>query len=349
MLEISTIGLDLAKHSFTVHGVGPDGHVALQRTLRRSQVLGLFSRLPACLVGLEACAGAHYWAREIARFGHDVRLIPPAYVKPYVRRQKNDATDAAAICEAVSRPSMRFCQIKTEAQQASLCVHRARERLIAQRTGLLNALRAHLAETGQILPAGAGAVIRLARALTGEPVALPVTLPDAMRPALDALARAVLALDREIAGLDKSISETVKGDARAQRLMSTPGIGPVTASALCATLGDASAFRSGRELAAFLGLVPRQNTTGGKPRLGRVSKMGDSYLRRLLTVGARAVLASMRRRPARDPGPKAVWAGRLVREKPFALAASALANKTARIVYALLRDGGVYQDRPAAV
>ena len=340
MTHISTIGIDLAKSVFHIHGVDDAGEVVVQKKFRRAQLRAYFAKLPPCLVGMEACAGAHYWSRELLALGHQVRLMPPAYVKPYVRRQKNDANDAAAICEAVRRPSMRFVSVKSEAAQALLGLHRARDILIRQRTAAINALRAHLSEFGIIAPRGAGHGRRLARRLLKGEIE---GLPDLMATALASIARTIMHLDQEITALDGEIKAAAWRSHRARLLMSIPGIGPITASALCATLGDARAFRSGRELAAFLGLVPRQNSSGGKTRLGGISKMGDAYLRRLLTVGARSVLSHAERR-AESGGARALWILKLKREKPYAVAAGALANKMARIVFALLRSNEVYRD-----
>ena len=335
-MQIATIGLDLAKTIFQVHGVDAEGGVVIRRRLRRAEVAKFFARLAPCLVGMEACAGAHFWARTIAELGHEVRLMPPAYVKPYVRRQKNDLADAAAICEAVTRPSMRFVPIKSEAQQAMLLIHRARDLLVRQRTSLINALRAHLAEFGVVVPKGAQHGRRLiTMLLTGETFGL----PDTAVPVLLGLARRCQALEAETAELEREMRRRSTEDEAVQRLLKVPGVGPITATALAATIPDAKAFRSAREFAAWLGLVPRQSSSGGRERLGGITKMGHAYLRRLLVLGAQAVL----RQAARGPDHATPWLSRLLREKPRKVAAVALANKTARIVWALLARGEAYR------
>ena len=335
-MQIATIGLDLAKTIFQVHGVDAEGGVVLRRRLRRAEVAKFFARLAPCLVGVEACAGAHFWARTIAELGHEVRLMPPAYVKPYVRRQKNDLADAAAICEAVTRPSMRFVPIKSEAQQAMLLIHRARDLLVRQRTSLINALRAHLAEFGVVVPKGAQHGRRLVTMLlTGETFGM----PDSAVPVLLGLARRCQALEAETAELEREMRRRSTEDEGVQRLLKVPGVGPITATALAATIPDANAFRSAREFAAWLGLVPRQSSSGGRERLGGITKMGHAYLRRLLVLGAQAVL----RQAARGPDHATPWLSRLLREKPRKVAAVALANKTARIVWALLARGEAYR------
>ena len=342
MSIVSMIAIDLAKSVFHLHGVDGDGGEVFRRRLRRAQLHRFMAVQPRCLVAMEACAGAHEWARQFTAMGHEVRLIPPVYVKPFVRRQKNDANDAAAIAEAARRPAMRFVAVKSVEAQATRTLHRVREQLIRQRTAGLNALRSHLAEFGVIAPRGAGFCHRLAvRVLRRDFEGVPEQLYTALAP----LARTLVQQDAEISELDREIHALARTDPVAQRLMTIPGIGPVTASALVATLGDARAFRSGRELAAFLGLVPRQHSSGGVVRLRQVSKMGDAYLRRLLTLGARAVLAHAGR-SAKRGGRRAQWVRDLKRTKPFAVAASALANKMARIVFALLRGNDVYRDHP---
>jgi transposase len=335
-MSIATIGLDLAKTVFQVHGVDAEGGVVIRRRLRRAAVAKFFAGLAPCLVGMEACAGGHFWARTLAELGHEVRLMPPAYVKPYVRRQKNDLADAAAICEAVTRPSMRFVPIKSEAQQAMLLIHRARDLLVRQRTGLINALRAHLAEFGVVMPKGAQHGRRLITMLvTGETFGMPATTV----PVLLGLARRCQALEAEIAELEREMRRRATADQAVRRLLKVPGVGPITATALAATIPDANAFRSAREFAAWLGLVPRQSSSGGRERRGGITKMGHAYLRRLLVLGAQAVL----RQAARGPNHAAPWLSRLLREKPRKVAAVALANKTARIVWALLARGEAYR------
>jgi transposase len=279
MKNVSTIGLDLAKRVFQVHGIDHQEHVTVQKRLARSEVLPWFAALTACLIGMEACGTAHFWARELGKIGHQVRLIPPAYVKPYVRRQKNDRADAAAICEAVTRPSMRFTTVKTKEQQAVQMLHRSRELLIRQRTQLLNAIRAHLAEIGFVFAQGN---MGAARAMTAVREAENGEIPASARLVLYPLADQVENLKKAIDALDKEMAARHREDANSQRLATVPGIGVVTASAIIAAIGDGKQFRSGREFAAWIGLVPRQNSSGGKERLGRISKKGNIYLRQLL-------------------------------------------------------------------
>jgi transposase len=286
---------------------------------------------------MEACASSHHWARELIKLGHTVRLIPPAYVKAYVRRQKNDAADAAAICEAVSRPSMRFVPVKTVDQQAALMLHRTRALLVAQRTALICALRGHLAEFGIIAPTGPRNIAPLLVVLADK---ADDRLPALARAALRPLVRRMTMLKLEIERLDQQLLDWHRSSPVSQRLATIPGVGPLTATALAATIADPSMFRCGREFAAFLGLVPRQASSGGKERLGRISKMGDRYLRTLLVVGATAVL-----RHAKAGGSSSrVWAEALLAKKPFKLVAVALANKTARIAWAVMARGEVFRE-----
>ncbi len=329
---VTTVGLDIAKNVFRVHGIDEAGEVVAARSLRRGRVLAFFSGLPPCLVGLEACATAHHWARELTKLGHEVRLIPPSYVKAYVRRQKNDAADAAAICEAVTRPSMRFVPVKTIDQQSVLMLHRARSLLVSQRTALINALRGHLAEFGIVAAQGRQGAARL-MALLAE--SREEEIPGVARAALLPLVRQIERLDHEVRALDRQILEWHRASEASRRLATIPGIGPLTASALVAGVTDPAHFRSGREFAAFLGLVPRQSSTGGKERLGRISKMGDRYLRTLLIVGATAVLRHARKEGSALKG----WARALMERKPFRVAAVALANKMARIAWAVMARG----------
>jgi transposase len=335
--EITTIGLDLAKRVFQVHGVDAAGTVVLKRQMRRAELLRFFGKLPRCLIGLEACATAHYWARELTALGHEVRLIPPHYVKPYVRRNKSDRADAAAICEAVGRPSMRFVPVKNAAQQAGLVVHRVRDLLIRQQTMLTNALRAHLAEFGIVEPRGRDGLGKLI-----EVVQAGADLPEAARQALLSLVRQIASLAEEINALDRQMRAAAKDNEIARRLQTIPGVGPVIASALAATVTDARLFRNGRELAAWIGLTPRQHSTGGRLRLGGISKRGDRYLRRLLVNGAQAVL--LRSKAARsDP-----WLLRLRAQKPLLKVAVALANKLARIAWAIMAHDETYRRRVTA-
>ena len=341
-MQVSTIGLDLAKSVFQVHAVDPCGKAVLVRKLRRKQMLEFFGKMPPCLVGMEACATAHHWARELTKLGHTVRLIPPSYVKAYVKRSKNDAADAAAICEAVTRPSMRIVPVKTVVQQGTLSVHRTRDLLIGQRTQLINALRAHLAELGIVAQEGRDGLARLI-AMISEEGALQ-SLPDAMLQALRAIIALLASLQQQIGNLDRCIQSQHRASEMSRRLESIPGIGVIGATALAATITDPSAFKSGRDLAAWIGLVPRQNSSGGKERLGGISKQGDRYLRRLLVAGATSVIQHVRRHPEKHP-----WIAKLLARKPAKVVAVAVANKTARIAWAIMSRGGVYSAPALAV
>jgi len=337
-MNITRIGLDLAKNVFQVHGVGRDERPAVRRQLKRGQVRAYFERLPACLIGLEACAGAHYWARELGRLGHEVKLIPPQYVKPYVKSQKNDANDAEAICEAVGRPHMRFAAVKTVAQQDLQAVHRIRSELVRQRTAKANQIRGLLAEYGIIVPSR---IESLRRALPEIQEDAENGLTALFRGLLTGLRQDLEAFDRRVAELDESIKTVARTDAAAQRLQTVPGIGPVTATALVATVGDGRQFKRGRDLAACLGLTPAQHSSGGKERLLGISKRGDSYLRTLLIHGARAVLKTA----AKKEDPRSRWAVGIAARRHKNAATVALANKNARIAWALLAHGGVYDSR----
>jgi len=338
-MEITTLGIDLAKSVFQLHGVDAAGQIVLMKKLRRNAVLEFMSALPPCLVGIEACGSSHFWAREITALGHDVRLIPPAYVKPYVKRQKNDMADAEAICEAVTRPNMRFVPIKTPGQQGVMVLHRTRKLLIRQRTMMLNSFRSHLAEFGVIAPQGPRHVVKLAKALKdGEHD----DLPEVARTALLGFARQLEMLAAEIRLLDNQLRAWHRQSAVSQRLQTIPGVGFITATAMAASVPDPAAFASGRQFAAFLGLVPRQNSSGGKDRLGRISKMGDPYLRTLLVNGATSII----RRVGRDDSATGIWTRRLLDKKPARVVTVAIANKTARIIWAVLLHGDVYR-RPA--
>jgi len=341
MNEAITIGVDLAKNVFQVHGVDAEGAVVFRRQLRRSRVLPFFKAHPPCLVGMEACATAHHWARQLIALGHAVKLMPPHYVKPYVKRNKNDAADAAAICEAVTRPTMRFVSVKSTEQQSILMLHRTRELLVRQRTMLINAIRGHMAEFGVVAPVGVPHVKKLLGIIADTH---DVRLPPIARTCLERLARQFLSLHEEIYGAEKQLHAWHCSNEVSQRLETIPGIGPITASALAASITDPEVFKNGRELAAWIGLVPRQNSTGGKQRLGRISKQGDQYLRWLLVAGAMSVILHAKRRGTSN----VPWLGDIIARKPTKVAAVALANKTARIVWALLRHGGTYQ-KPVAV
>lgn len=340
MERIITIGLDIAKQVFQVHGVDGVGAVVVRRKLRRDDVVGFFKALPPCLIGVEACATGHHWARVLMALGHEVRLMPASYVKPYVKRQKNDATDAEAICEAVTRPTMRFVPVKSQEQQSVLMLHRVRELLIRQRTMLVNALRGHLAEFGVVTRqgiAGVGTLIALVEDQGDE------LIPPLAQAALLPLIGQLREVHEKISELDRKIHAWHRSNELSRRLETIPGIGPITASAIAATVTDATLFKSGRQLAAWIGLVPRQNSSGGKDRLGRISKQGDSYLRRLLVVGAHAVL----RFSGKGKGASTRWAAELLAKKPYNVVAVALANKMARIVWALMMTGRRFED-PAA-
>lgn len=335
MGEVSTVGIDLAKSVFQVHGADTSGAVVFRKKLRRDQVLTFFSTLPRCVVAMEACASAHYWAREIALAGHETRLIPPAYVKPFVKRQKNDMADAEAICEAAQRPTMRFVQGKSAQAQASAVVFRTRDLLVRQRTQLINALRGHLTEFGYVVRQGVGHVGQLV-AIVRDPTS---DVPAEARPVLAIIAGSLEALQAQIALLDREIAQRAKDDAVAKRLMTIPGVGPVIATALVALAPAASTFRRGRDFAAWLGLVPRQRSSGGKERLGRTTKMGERSLRRLLILGA----SSATKVAARDPDKAEAWLAGMLSRKPRMLITVALANKMARIVWALMAHGGSYR------
>ena len=334
MGETTIIGLDVAKQIFQVHGVSADGKVTVKRQLRRSQMLGFFGKLTRCVVGLEACGGSHFWAREIRAFGHDVRLIPPAYVKPYVKRGKTDAVDAEAICEAVSRPTMRFVPIKTAECQAALMVLKTRDLLVRQRTQAINALRGHLAEVGIVAAKGAAKVEMLFEIIRDENDG---RLPPAARTALKMLTEQIEALTERVNTLERKIVAEVRRDDTMRRLTTIPGIGPITAATIQALVPDPGAFTSGRHFAAWIGLTPKMHSSGGKERLGKISKMGNPALRSLLVVGATAVSRQVRRGATISP-----WLTALLARRPAKVAAIALANKMARIAWALLTKGGEF-------
>lgn len=335
-MTITTIGIDIAKTVFQLHGVDEAGKVILCKKLRRSAVLDTLRKLEPCLVGMEACATAHYWAREISALGHEVKLMPPAYVKPYVKRQKNDMADAEAICEAVTRPTMRFVPIKSADRQGVLVLHRTRDLLMRQRTMLLNAVRGHLAEFGIIAPQGPGKALELIAQLREGAHA---DLPDVARTALLGIGFQLDALVDQIHALERQLLAWHRQDEISRRLETIPGVGILTATALAASVPDPSVFRSGRQFAAFLGLTPRQNSSGGKDKLGRISKMGDGYLRRLLVVGATSVI----RRAETNPSATGAWVRSLLASKSKRLTTVAMANKTARIAWAVMARGEVYR------
>lgn len=338
MEEVSTIGLDIAKTVFQAHGADAAGHQLFSRRITRSKLLEFFAAQPRCLVAMEACGGAHHWARELTQMGHHVRLIPPAYVKPFVKRQKNDAADAEAICEAAQRPNMRFVAIKSEEQQASGLVFRTRDLLVRQRTQTINAIRGHMAEYGWVAPRGPAWVSMLGEQLDEEVGAsLPVAARDMFRVMLDLLDQ----LDVQVAALDKEIARRAREDEVARRLMTIPGIGPIAATAIAALAPAMEGFKRGRDFAAWLGLTPRQKSTGGKTRLGRTSKMGERTLRRLLIIGASAVVQHASRRGP----PEGSWLAGMLSRKPRMLITVAQANKTARIVWAVLTTKQDYRAR----
>ncbi len=335
MSIVITIGLDLAKHVFQAHGADNKGAVVFRKKLRRDQLLSFLRTQPNCTLAMEACAGSHFWAREISSLGHKVRLIAPAYVKPFVKRQKNDTADAEAICEAAQRPTMRFVAVKTAEKQASAVVFRARDLLVTQRTQIINALRGHLAEYGVIAPRGPAHVAQLLTHLR-DPQS---NIPDAARASLTILVQMLEFLNSNITTLDRDISKRAKSDEVAKRLMTIPGVGPVIATAVEAIAPSADAFRKGRDFAAWLGLTPSERSTGGKPRLGKISRMGERTLRRLLIIGASSAV----RQAVRTSATANTWLARMLARKPRMLVIVALANKMARIIWALMAKGGSYR------
>ena len=341
MQSISTIGLDIAKSVFQAHGVDAAGQVVVRRQLRRRHVLAFFQKLPPCLVGIEACASSHYWSRELQALGHTVRLMPPAYVKPYVKRQKNDAMDAEAICEAVTRPNMRFVPTKTVEQQSCLMLHRARHLFIRQQTAIINSIRAYLAEFGIVAPVGRRGVEQLLEVVADK---AEDRVPEVARMCLAALGGQLRALKAQILEFDRRIIAWHRSNATSKRLDAIPGVGPALATALVASVADAKAFRSGRDFSAWVGLVPKQNSSGGKDKLGSISKQGDRYLRSLFTAGALAVI-----RYAKIHGTgHRPWLTGLLARRPTKVAAIALANKLARMAWAMMARNERYQE-PAAL
>lgn len=342
MSKVITIGLDIAKNVFHAHGADERGAMVFSRKLTRGKLLEFFAGQPACTVALEACGGAHHWARQLQALGHDVRLIPPAYVKPFVKRNKNDAVDAEAICEAAQRPGMRFVAIKTEEQQAAGLVFRTRDLVVRQRTQLINAIRGHLTEYGWVAPRGTASMAMLADLLEDGDMAS--SLPEAARPMFKLMIDLLAKLDEQIATLDREIARRAKEDEAARRLMTIPGIGPIAATAIIGLAPPIETFRKGRDFAAWLGLAPRQHSTGGKQRLGSITKMGERTIRRLLIIGASSVVLQASRRGA----PGGSWLERMLARKPRMLVSVALANKMARMVWALLTRKEDYR-APAAV
>jgi transposase len=337
MQAVKTVGLDIAKSVFQVHGVDAEGQVVIRRKLKRRYVLMFFQKLPSCLVGIEACASSHHWSRELSALGHTVRLMPPAYVKPYVKRQKNDATDAEAICEAVSRANMRFVATKTPEQQSCLMLHRTRHLFIRQQTAVINAIRAHLAEFGIIAPVGRNGVEALL-AIVADPS--DQRLPEIARACVVALGAQLRTLKVQILEFDRAIMAWHRSNEISMRLDEIPGVGPALATALVASIADPRVFRSARDFSAWIGLVPKQHSSGGKDKLGSISKQGDRYLRSLFTTGALAVIRyakihGTRHRP---------WLTALLSRRPTKVAAIALANKLARMAWAMMARGERYKE-----
>lgn len=336
MEDVEVVGVDLAKSVFQIHGVDARGKVVLRRRLSRSKLLPFFEKLPRCLIGMETCASANYWARELAALGHEVRLMPPQYVKPYVKRSKNDASDAEAICEAVTRPTMRFVGVKSTEQQSVLVLHRTRLVLNRQRTQIGNAVRAHLAEFGIIAPVGRQGFDRLVAVIADES---DQRLPASARSCLAMLAEQYRLVLDHLLDTDRAIRAHSRATEIGRRLQEIPGVGPLVASALVATVGDPHVFKNGRSLSAWLGLVPRQNSSGGKERLGAITKAGDTYLRKMMFVGAMAVIRHAERFGTRKP-----WLLKLLGRKHPRIAAIALANRIARIAWALMTSGERYRE-----
>ena len=336
MNEVITIGLDLAKSVFQVHGIDAENKMVIRRQLRRRQVIPFFRKLSPCLVGVEACATSHHWARELQALGHTARIMPANYVKPYVKRNKNDAADAEAICEAMTRPTMRFVAVKSAERQGLMMLHRTRSLLVRQRTMLVNAIRAHLAEFGIVAPVGVRGLKALLVVIAD---AADERVPSVARRCLESLAAALATVEREAACTERRIHAWHRSDEASRCLETIPGIGPIIATALVASVSDPSVFKSGRELAAWIGLVPKQSSTGGKHRMGRISKQGDQYLRWLLVAGAMSVI----RQGRKTNFEKNPWLADLVRRKPAKVAAVALANKNARTAWALLATGETYR------
>jgi len=340
MQTITTVGLDIAKSVFQVHGVDAQGKVIVRRQLKRRYVLAFFQKLPPCLIGIEACASSHYWSRELQALGHTVRLMPPAYVKPYLKRQKNDSADAEAICEAVTRTNMRFVPTKTVEQQSCLMLHRTRHLFIRQQTAVINAIRAHFAEFGIVAPVGRTGVEELLKiASDGNDK----RLPDVARVCIAALGAQLQMLKARILEFDRLIMAWHRSNQVSKRLDELPGVGPALATALVASVADPKAFRSGRDFSAWIGLVPKQNSSGGKNKLGGISKRGDRYLRSLFVAGALAVIRYAKKRGSKNRP----WLAALLARKPTKVAAIALANKIARMAWAMMAKGERYKQLAA--
>ncbi|MGF7148523.1 transposase [Sphingomonas zeicaulis] len=340
-MEISTIGLDLAKSIFQVHAINTAGETVVRKALRRSQMVPFFTKLPPCRVGIEACGTSHHWARELTRLGHDVRLMPPAYVKPYVKRGKTDANDAEAICEAVTRPTMRFVPVKSPDQQAALALHRTRDLLVKQRTQLVNMIRGLLAEFGVEIARGLRHALELAKRLVNGRAP---DVPALAQRVVSSLAQQIGSLQLQLAALEKELLAWHRSNEVSQRLATIPGVGIISATALAASVTEPERFRSGRQFAASLGLTPLQNSSGGKERMGRISRMGDRYLRRLLVVGMTSLIRRARTAPASvDPRIPA-----MLQRRPARVVTVAAANRTARVAWAIMTRGGTYQKSAVA-
>lgn len=337
MEKVTLIAMDTSKHVFTLHGVDERGRVVVRRELRRQQLSGFFRKLPPTEVVLEACGGSHHWGRVVTALGHQVRLIPPQYVKPFVKRSKNDSIDAEAIAEAAQRPSMRFVPVKSAETQAEAMILSVRELLVKQQTQLVNALRGHAAEFGVIAAKGSRHIDALLERVAAEP-----GVPAAAQAMLVELGAAVADVSARIAELDRKLAQSHKANPTSQQLAEVPGIGPVSALTLALTV-DARQFRSGRHFAAWLGLTPRQNSTGGKHRLGRISRQGNERLRQLLVLGATAVVRQVKP----EQGKGSTWLQALVQRRPRKVVAVALANKMARVVWAMMTSGEAYRQQPA--
>jgi len=340
MEKIATVGLDIAKSVFQVHGIDVVGEVVVRKRLSRARVIPFFAKLPRCLVGIEACSTSHHWARELIALGHDVRLMPAQYVKPYVKRGKNDAADAEAICEAVTRPTMRFVAVKTPEQQSVMMLHRVRLMLNRQRTQLSNATRAHMSEFGIVAPVGRIGLDRLLAIVADKD---DERIPPDARICLEMLGAQLTVVKEQILENDRRIRASARDTEVGRRLMEIPGVGPLLASAFVASVADPQVFKTGRDLAAWIGLVPRQNSSGGKERLGGISRAGNQYLRQMLVVGAMAVI-----RHAERHGTKRAWLIELMKRRAKKVAAVALANKTARMVWALMTSGEHYREPQVA-